>query len=397
MAVLGRTSRAASVIAWSSRCVLSLLFLAGVYSKMIDPLTTTRAVHALSWPIVSANAGVTVSFLAGAEFLVAILLLLLPNSRAVAVIAIVLLAIFTIALARMLGLATTPSCGCMGWLFPSGDPRQQAVAGLVRNAGMLGMLACLLYQSGISFISRSTATRRSPRDGGYTLVEVLVCIAILAVLIALLSPALSGTRQQGKYTQALSGLSEVTIATMMYASDNADGLPYVATPERPWELLIVEGVPIPNVPYFAQSEWVLSVLVPEYIDDRGAVEFSSEAGELGPVPVFGRYELTHTAFASRFYWRGDVPPDDLKLYRGTRIRDIVFPSSKGLFKDNETSAIRIRQGSDVVVGPWSIGRADGGAMLLADSEATYAEFGRPYGALPWPIMSTRDGLAGRDF
>jgi prepilin-type N-terminal cleavage/methylation domain-containing protein len=54
----------------------------------------------------------------------------------------------------------------------------------------------------------------------FTLIEMLVVIAIIATLAALLIPAVSSMQERGKATQDLSNLRQVGMATQMYLNDN---------------------------------------------------------------------------------------------------------------------------------------------------------------------------------
>ena len=61
--------------------------------------------------------------------------------------------------------------------------------------------------------------------GGFTLVELLVVISIIALLIALLLPAIKQARAVARITQCQSNLHQITLAVAAYAGDNADQFP----------------------------------------------------------------------------------------------------------------------------------------------------------------------------
>jgi len=59
----------------------------------------------------------------------------------------------------------------------------------------------------------------------FTLIELLVVIAIIAILAAILFPVFAQAKEAAKNTTTLSNFKQVSLATLMYSSDNDDLFP----------------------------------------------------------------------------------------------------------------------------------------------------------------------------
>src|SRR4051812_41644478 len=68
-------------------------------------------------------------------------------------------------------------------------------------------------------------TRLFPRKYGFTLVELLVVIGIIALLISMLLPALNQARKQAESTQCLAQLRQCGQTLYIYANQNKGYFP----------------------------------------------------------------------------------------------------------------------------------------------------------------------------
>ncbi|HTW94522.1 MAG TPA: prepilin-type N-terminal cleavage/methylation domain-containing protein [Tepidisphaeraceae bacterium] len=93
---------------------------------------------------------------------------------------------------------------------------------------------------------------RGIRDG-FTLVELLVVIGIIALLISILLPALNKARQEAYTTQCASNMRQLALAVLQYAYDNKG------------KLIIGEIDANPSYPYRDGWDWASELMYQRYI------------------------------------------------------------------------------------------------------------------------------------
>ena len=73
--------------------------------------------------------------------------------------------------------------------------------------------------------SASARSELSEATRGFTLIDTLVTLAIVAILISILLPSLSGVREAARRVACASNVRQIGLGITMYADDYRDRLP----------------------------------------------------------------------------------------------------------------------------------------------------------------------------
>jgi len=74
---------------------------------------------------------------------------------------------------------------------------------------------------------------------GFTLIELLVVIAIIALLLAILTPALSKVKNQARKLICLSNLRQIGAGALVYADENDGAVPRNTGGNTPWIIVFM--------------------------------------------------------------------------------------------------------------------------------------------------------------
>lgn len=122
----------------------------------------------------------------------------------------------------------------------------------------------------------SSNDSRSPQPAGFTLIEILVVVAIIGLLTAILVPSLNSARRSAKRTACSSNLHQLGIAIRAYLNDSKDILPFAS------ELPSFPPPPIPlgnnNSPFAEPNPpiFLADVLAPHLKGDTNVLRCPSD-------------------------------------------------------------------------------------------------------------------------
>lgn len=142
----------------------------------------------------------------------------------------------------------------------------------------------------------------------FTLLELLIVIAILAILAGLLLPALGAARNKARSIECLGNLRQNALAMQMYSMDfGGHVVTYTKDSSKatiPWTMILFEGKYVPGTSYLKTKTFLCPALPPEgFVDPYrtyGSLRFNDmwEADYFENEKGWGNFCLRDVAMAS---------------------------------------------------------------------------------------------------
>jgi prepilin-type N-terminal cleavage/methylation domain-containing protein len=163
---------------------------------------------------------------------------------------------------------------------------------------------------------------------GFTLIETLLVLAVLAMLLAIVFPTLGTIRENARNAVTLQNLRTHVSTFQVYQGTYKDYFPYFTSPDGP--VYIEYRGKRYKIQYFgAFYRWQIA-LARDYYDNVAPHPSQRRPGGNQVVS----YQYSATCLADPAFWNAETRtgPDQWRAVRGA---EVVFPSRKALFTESE--------------------------------------------------------------
>jgi prepilin-type processing-associated H-X9-DG protein len=180
--------------------------------------------------------------------------------------------------------------------------------------------------------------------GGFTLIELAVVVATIAVLVAVLLPALAGTKPNTQAFQCLENQRRLILAWQMYAQDNNDILP---PNDYPYTTAVAQDGIVKNWVFGTMYKILDAINASILVDPR--------------LTCLALYNTNPAVYKC---------PADISLFQGhQRVRSVSMNSAVGTVWYSDSNHYGTKKPGSAVGGGWLPGTYN-------DSQITYRTYGK---------------------
>jgi prepilin-type N-terminal cleavage/methylation domain-containing protein/prepilin-type processing-associated H-X9-DG protein len=177
----------------------------------------------------------------------------------------------------------------------------------------------------------SQSTGATVKRLGFTLIELLVVISIVAILIAILLPALAKARNASRAMLCLTNLRTLGQLTVMYATDNRDRFPVYnpsTSPRTVWDYSLAKYMHLPD-------NGSGSIAFTSVLRCPNDWRLSSNEGQRARSYTGGRINKSVDRNCGLIWQQGlsDTSPDPVAV---PRLSDLIHPSATIQLTENHT-------------------------------------------------------------
>jgi hypothetical protein len=223
---------------------------------------------------------------------------------------------------------------------------------------------------------------------GFTLLEVLVMVATVALLLSLTLPMLARSRDQARQTADTAVVRNSATVTLVYANDFKEAFPFFGT--SPFDIV---------------KWWYECLLYTGHIQTRQQIDPLCKDP---PEWTITRFQFTMcTSINARFMQRGDPLVSHDRNFESQRLGSVAFPSQKGMivrgwtgrniFDDSPDASALVDMGSFWGMTPCPLAAFDGSATLRRRAQLLGGNPEIVRNSIGRPFYSTWGGLGGIDW
>lgn len=197
------------------------------------------------------------------------------------------------------------------------------------------------------------------RCDGFTLIEVLVVVAIVGILASIMIPGISSVRETAQKSKSVAQMRQIVSATLLYAGDHDGALPDRTDLQRAWQLNGSVGVSDAGYVSSLQIDPYLPCMDPVWFDPLTSQAMDRE-GRIAKTPASARW-VARVRYNARLTHDWSFAGLSLPV----RLDSIVRPSEALLYYNGNSSGW-----AGYHDGQGTVGFADGSVRRVDDGASS---------------------------